>query len=252
MQKFITLLFIVVLFLSCKKDNPTNHNEEILVGKLELLQSYTLDIPEPSGLSFGPGGNSLLAVSDSKSRIYELDFEGNILRTLNFKGNDLEGICYNPDKNLIAVVEEILREVIMVDYDSGEKMETFKINVSYMDEESGLEGISYNINTKNYLIVNEKSPRLSILWNPDLGVINQDELDFSLDCSGVFIYLNRSNLWYISDESRSVYQCDTNNKVLASYSLDSRKYEGIIIKGDSLFVVNDDTSKLNIYKMTTN
>jgi uncharacterized protein YjiK len=145
-----------------------------------------------------------------------------------------------------------LREVILVDYDSGEEVDTFALSVSIVDEESGLEGISYNTNTKNYLIVNEKNPGLSILWNPDSGIINQVGLDFSLDYSGVFIDLNRLNLWYVSDESQAVFQCDTSNKVIAIFSLDSRKYEGILIKGDSLLVVNDATSKLNIYRMTTN
>lgn len=252
MYKTSIIVCVMLLMFSCKDKEPTDPVLEYPIGELELVHSYELNVPEPSGLSFGPGGNTLLTVSDNSNQIYELDFEGNILRVLNFNGRDLEGVTYNPDENLIAVVDERDREVTLVDYDSGNKTETFVINISIGSENSGLEGISYNNNSKYYYIVNEINPGILVIWNPDAGIISQDNLKFALDYSGVYVDADQSHLWFVSDESQLVYQCDYSNNVLMAFNLGELKFEGIAIDGDMIYLVNDATARLNIYKIKNN
>jgi len=50
---------------SCNKTNTPGPVIEIPMGTLELIDSYDVDVPEPSGLSFGPDMATLLTVSVS-------------------------------------------------------------------------------------------------------------------------------------------------------------------------------------------
>ena len=246
-MKYILIVLAVVLFFgSCKKDSPTP------MGELELVFSYTVDVPELSGLSFGPDGNTLLTVSDNTNRIYELDMKGNVIRKLDYKGVDLEGVTYNPDENLIAVVDESLREVIFVDYDSGLEIVSYFIDIPYGSLTNGLEGISYDISNKDYHIVNEKQPGMFVVWNPITGLISQSGLQFADDYSGVYTDVENANLWIVSDESKRVYKCNLKAEVKMAYDLDDVKYEGIAIDNDMIYLVNDATSRLNVYRVKGN
>ena len=139
----------MILIFSCQKSDTPNPVIEIPIGKLEYVKGYDLDVPEPSGLSFSQTNQSLLTVSDHTNKVYELDMTGKVTRVLGYEGKDLEGITYNPDENIIAVVEEADREVTLLDYKSGDKQGTYIITIPFGADNSGLEGISFNSN--NYL-----------------------------------------------------------------------------------------------------
>jgi len=242
-----------MLAFSCNKTEVTPVPVvEIPVGTLELIDSYAIDVPEPSGLSFGPDHKTLLTVSDHTNQVYELDYEGKVLRTYDYTGKDLEGVTYNPDKNLIAVAEEADREITLIDYNSGNVEGTYGIDVQIGADNSGLEGISYNMNNKLYYIVNETNPDLMILWRPESGKISDEKLGFASDYSGVFVDHENAYLWFVSDQSKSLFRCDYNTNVLMSYSLDELKYEGVVVRDDLVYLINDATAELNIYKIKNN
>jgi uncharacterized protein YjiK len=249
-MKWISIILIVLtLAHSCKKTENTVPVIEIPMGTLELIESYKVDVPEPSGLSFGPGKASLLTVSDHTNQVYELDMQGNVTRTYDYTGKDLEGVTYNPDKNLIAIAEEADREVTLLDYSSGNVEGTYEIDIQIGAENSGLEGISYNMNNKLYYIVNETNPDLMVLWRPESGKISEEKLGFAADYSGVFADVDHSNLWFVSDQSQSLYKCDYSANVLLKFSLDKLKYEGVVINNDLVYLINDATAELNIYQI---
>ena len=136
---------IVIVFLvaySCTEKSTSVPVVEVPLGELEMTHSFEINVREPSGLSFGLGNNTLLTVSDETNQIYELDLHGNVIRVLDYMGRDLEGITYNPDENLIAVVDERDREVALIDYTSGVTVGVYIINIPQGSENSGLEGIS--------------------------------------------------------------------------------------------------------------
>ena len=234
---------------SCTKDKPTTPVIEIPTGTLELMETYDVDVPEPSGLSFGPNNASLLTVSDHTNQVYELDLQGNVLREYDYVGRDLEGVTYNSDKNIIAVVEETDREITLIDYDTGNKLATYKIEIPFGSNNSGLEGISYNMNNKLYYIVNETNPDLMIVWSPEFGIVSEENLDFASDYSGVFVDDKQSLLWFVSDQSKGLYKCDYNAQILTIFYLDELKYEGVVIDHDIVYLINDATAKLNNYKI---
>lgn len=246
------IVFVLFLAVSCQKTETPGSVVEIPVGNLELLESYSIDVPEPSGLSFGPGVKTLLTVSDHTNQVYEMDLQGNIIRIMDYTGKDLEGVTYNPDENLVVVAEEADREITFINYDSGNKLETYKIDISIGSDNSGLEGVSFNQNNKLYYIVNEMNPDLIVLWDPLSGIISKGNLGFADDYSGIFVDADHSILWYVSDQSKTLYKCDYNSNVLLTFNLDVRKYEGVAVDNDIVYLINDATAELNIYKIKSN
>jgi uncharacterized protein YjiK len=246
----LPILFIVLMTLvSCKTGDTQNPATGYPQGDLELIGSFETLVPEPSGLAFGPGMNTLLTVSDNTNQVFELDLQGKVLRVIHYGGRDLEGVAYNPDKNLIAVVDERDREVALINYDSEQVQGVNKINISVGSENAGLEGISYNSNNKLYYIVNETNPGLLVVWSPEEGIITQQKLNFAEDYSGIFVDSGQSLLWFVSDQSQKIYKCDYNSKVLMAFALDQTKYEGIVVNNDLVYVINDATARLNIYQI---
>ena len=73
MKKISIIAIILFLFVPAKKTKTPTPVIEIPLGTLELINSYDLDVPEPSGLSFGTDKNTLLTVSDHTNQVYELD-----------------------------------------------------------------------------------------------------------------------------------------------------------------------------------
>jgi DNA-binding beta-propeller fold protein YncE len=240
-----------LMLSSCNK-NGDNPSGVPVRGILEQTHTYALPFPEPSGLTFGPNKNTLIAVSDTTNKVYEIRLDGSIIRTFSFTGNDLEGVTYNPDKNLIALVEEKKREVVLIDYHSGSIAGIHKIDVPAGVESNGLEGIAYNSQNKDYYIVNEMNPGLLLVWNPETGIRRRQTLGFAIDYSGIFIPENDPVLWITSDESETLYQCDDFANVLMFFDLPDSKLEGIAINNDIVYLVNDAKATLSIFRIKSN
>ncbi len=221
------------------------------MGKLEKIGEYNLSVAEPSGLSFGRGGSSLFTVSDNANKVYEIDFQGNVIRELAYEGEDLEGVTYNPVDDVLAIVEERKREVVLLNYDTGEEMERFDIAVKVNEENKGLEGISWSSANYAYYLLNENSPALMMVWKKNAGIISEVDLNFASDYSGIFVDNKEGNLWIVSDESQMLFRCDYNARVLEKFELNFSKAEGIAVdyENNVVYVVSDKLSKLFVYKI---
>ncbi len=243
----LILLFAFFLFSACDKDEPGDTGPS---GKLTEVASYGLDVKEASGLSFGPEKKTLLTVSDNTGRIYELSLEGKVLRTLNYKGDDLEGVTYDKENNEIAVVEERKRQIVFVDYDSGNELRRFDIDVEVVDNNKGLEGISWNKNNHSFYIVNEKRPSKLIVWKEGMGNISEITLNLGSDNSGIFVDSQRATVWVLSDESETLYECNYNGTKEKSFKLDINKPEGVVVdkENNRVYIVRDMFSKLFVLK----
>ena len=252
--KRLSILFISVLLFtmtnSCKK-TPVDNPPVKPTGELEKLDEFDLDITEPSGLSFGPGGTSLFIVSDNTNKVYETDLEGNLFRELVYEGMDLEGVTYNEDEQIVAVVEERKHQIVLLDYLTGIEQERHDIATGGNTDNKGLEGVSYSKNNSAYYIVNEDVPGELIIWNKAFGNISKTELRFASDYSAIFVDTKNGLLWIVSDESQALYKCDYNAKILMEYALPEIKFEGIAVNADQqlVYLVNDMTFKLYVFKI---
>ncbi len=248
----IIVFFLLITVMSCKKDEnndvPPDNGDS---GKLEKVKEYDISVKEPSGLCFGPGKNTLLTVSDNSNNIYEITLTGNIIRQLDYTGDDLEGITYSEESNIIAVTEERKREVVFIDYNTGNETQRYEIATGGNIENKGPEGISYNPNNDAFYIVNEDSPGEMIIWNKNYGIINKTDLNFADDYSGIFVDSGNALLWILSDESKALFKCDYNGIELSAFPLEYNKYEGVAVdtKNNLIYLVNDRKNILSVYKI---
>ena len=220
-------------------------------GKLELITETEINVSEPSGLAFGPNHETLLIVSDNTNKVYETDLDGTVRRELDYTGNDLEGVTFNPDDGTIAVAEERKRQLVILNYSDGAEKERFEIATGGTTDNKGLEGLSFNTNNRAYYLMNEDLPGEMIVWSNAYGIISSLQLNFAADYSGIFVDAPNAYLYIVSDESQSLYQCDYNANVIKEYPLPLTKFEGVVVDTEKqlVYLVNDKTAKLYIFKM---
>ncbi|MBN2424218.1 MAG: SdiA-regulated domain-containing protein [Calditrichaceae bacterium] len=217
------------------------------IHQLLLMNSYDLDIPEPSGLSLGSSGQCLWIVSDPPdNRVYKTNLIGDIITVLDFQGKDLEGVWFDKISGRLWLVEENDRELVELDT-LGQFINRYEISGSWSDE-NGFEGIcrdSYN----NFWIANEKEPVLIIRLDMNFGVKAQYTPPMAEDVSGLFCPEGQDTLWVLSDESRLLLKWHPDYGVLNYFELDVPKPEGVAIdyRNEIIYMVSDSKNKL--YKL---
>lgn len=238
----VILSIVFILFVSCSKNNdvfPINND-------LELINSYKINVLEPSGLAINNDETILYTVSDSTNKIYKLSTTGDVLRTFEYAGNDLEGVSVFT-KTKLLVVEERTKEVVEYDMDTG-NFNKHKIDFINSTANSGVEGVAYNFNDGTIFILNEKDPGLLMRLNPNYTIKTLTTLNFASDYSGIFHESTTNNLWIVSDQSRTINKCDLEGNLIKSYPINVIKAEGIAVSNDKIYIVSDAEAKLYIYK----
>ncbi|MCK5077733.1 MAG: SdiA-regulated domain-containing protein, partial [Calditrichia bacterium] len=138
--------------------------------KLVLLNTYSLSVPEPSGLCFDNITNSLWTVSDSTGKIYNLKLNGELIREISLSGSlDLEGVCLNFSGNFLFVVNEQIREIIKVSLSGTTES---RKQILEGNDNIGLEGICSNPANGHFFVVKEKSPGMLIELSSGLNILN--------------------------------------------------------------------------------
>ncbi len=244
---------MVLLIISCNKDIAITNSDDIndtLYG-VDIIKEKLLTIAEPSGLSWDLNHKNFIVVDDNTNKAYIIDKSGNTLDTLNYDGDDTEGISVDTKHHIIWLAEEALSKLIKMD-SMGNKIQSFDININRTSDKKGLEGLSYNSYDSTFYILNEAKPGLLIKWNPDKGIISQKELTFAEDYSGIFADNTDKSIWIVSDQSRKLYYCNSNCEVQQSFNLDYGKAEGLIVdtENDRVYIVSDSEQKLYTYKIT--
>jgi len=215
---------------------------------LQLRQTIPVPVREPSGLALDFRGRHLWTVSDTTNRIYKLGFDGMLLDSLSYLGEDLEGITQNTTDGTLWVVEERRREVVNVDT-LGRELRRVKIPVKQKKSNRGLEGIVFYPKKQHLFLLNEKSPKLLIELDDEQGVVSFRKLKFAKDFSGLAYDRRQHCLWIASDLSRSVTKWSLIGEPLASYRHDIDKAEGIAIDGERgiLYLISDSQDELYLF-----
>ncbi len=220
-------LFVGFLILSlpiaCSKSNPAQPTADPIWPSI----TYQLDIPEPSGVCFGKNYETLWIVSDAPhNKVYQTDLQGRILRILDFKGDDLEGITYDHTDDVLWLAEEQLQEIIKISTGSLE-LERFRVPVEKFGP-NGLEGVTL-ARPFGFWVTNEKNPvvlaRLDSLGNR-VYIYN---VALAEDYSDVCSDPTRNILWIVSDESRLLIAWSPESGVAERYRLPFEKAEGVAL-----------------------
>ncbi len=247
-MSFVWFLLSAFFLSGCSIDDA--NGTEADSSELTEVFSARISVPEPSGLSLHINGKSLWTVSDQTAQVYQISLKGQLLKTLSYRGQDLEGISQSPLDGSLWIVEERKREMVQLDT-LGNELARHKVSVEVRDENSGLEGIVANPNNDHLFVLNEKMPALFMNVSSDATVRYSKTIHYVNDCSGIAAEANGAFLWMVSDESRTIVKCDTSGSEIESYRIGVDKAEGIAVsRADSLiYIVSDSKQKLYIYQM---
>lgn len=215
----IILLFITDPLILIEK-KPSNVKESSAI----FWDSKRLYILGDSG--------QLLISEDDTSSFFSLDFE------------DSEGI-YVGDEH-IFVTEERSRKVVVL-----EKFTLKKIAEKYIPFSGrlnrGFEGITYNTNTNEFLVITEENPCQIIRLDKDFNTIAYHDLQIS-EASDLAFFKN--DIWVISDVNATIYKLDSNNfNVKKSWAIDVLNPEGITFSENQMIVVSDNLEKIYYYEI---
>ncbi len=240
MKKLFPILFIVVLlFVSCKK-------ETLITSQLELLTTFSIDVPEPSGLAINSSGTILYTVSDLTNKVYKLATSGVVLQIFDFTGNDLEGVCnYTNGKLLLA--EERTKNIIELTMLTGAYV-THQMDYENDEPNAGIEGITYNADTHNIYFLNEKNPDKLFKLNTSFNIISSYDLNFANDYSGIFYDSTDTVLWIVSDESQTINKCTLEGELIESFVINVQKPEGIAISNEKIYIVSDSQERIYTFQ----
>jgi len=241
-HKFLVFLFLSIFLFSCKKESEEDNKET-----LTILNSYSIDVKEPSGLTFDKSRNILYTVSDNSNKIYKLGLTGTVFQEYNYVGEDLEGICIDKDKNLV-LVEERKRQI--VEYNTSTKESKFhNLEIEVNEANSGLEGITFNSKDNTFFVLNEKNPGLLLVVDQSFKIEAKYNLDFASDYSGICYDANEDLIWVVSDQSKTLTKCQKNGDMIKQYRLSIDKVEGIAIDAiENVFYMISD-SRDELYKI---
>ncbi len=242
-SKILIQVLIILLISACSTGGSGSKQKQ-----LELLNSFKIKVPEPSGLSFGANNMELFTVSDKTNKIYKMTLKGEVLSEIECDATDLEGIAYNNVDTSIWIAEERNRRLIQLNL-KGETLKSIKLDIEANKKNSGIEGLSINHNNGNIFCVNEKNPGLLIKLNKDCNILETHKLDFAKDYSGVYHDAYNDKLWIISDKSMTITRFDNKGKIEHQYQTDIESMEGIVVdsKNKLIYIVSDELERLFIF-----
>jgi uncharacterized protein YjiK len=248
----IFLIVIVIIFSSSCDCNCTKivTTEEDPV--FELINKFSLDIDEPSGLDLALDNMSLWTVSDKRSKIYQINLIGQILQELSVPGTDLEGITLDSDGETMWVVQESLGELLQVDT-NGDEIQRVVI-AGVRDGSGGLEGITLNSINNHLFLLKEKDPSVLLELNTNFETILYKRISTAQDYSGIDYNEIENELWIVSDQEKKVYRYDLSGAVLDSYPINVEKAEGIAFDNvnNLIYIVSDSADSLFVYRLDGN
>ena len=219
------LLFNIFLFL--------NTNPLILIEKKpsNVKESSAIFWDNKKLYVLGDSGQLLISDDDTSS-YFALDFE------------DSEGI-YVSDEH-IFVTEERSRKVVILEKETLKKIAEKYIPFSGRLNR-GFEGITYNTNSKEFIVITEENPCQIIRLDKDFNTIAYHDLQIS-EASDITFFKN--NIWVISDLNATIYKLNCNNfNIEESWAINVLNPEGITFSENQMIVVSDNLEKIYYYEI---
>lgn len=218
---------------------------------------------EASAVTWNWDRNSLFVVGDEGDAIVEVDRNGTLLSTMSLSGfDDTEGLTYIGGGRFV-VVEERLQDAYVLTYTAGGAVSRSSLASASLGAtvgNVGLEGISYDPSTGQYIVVKEKTPQqvnaaalnfgtgtsgtanVTSLFNPaSLGLSDLSDvqvLSTVLDPSSA----DYGNLLIYSQESARLLEVSRTGSVLSMYSLAgiTDSAEGVTIDANGVIYIVDE------------
>jgi uncharacterized protein YjiK len=209
---------------------------------LELLDHNHTDVDEPSDLAFRKG--KLYTVSDSHSKIYEIDDDGDIQDVIDVEGTDLEALAVDDDDHFY-IGDESKAAIWRVDSD-GHRKQKFEINTT--DGNSGIEGLTFDADG-NMLVAKEKNPATIIILDPDGVELDRKKLDFADDLSALAWNPGDDHLYALSAAEKKLWRLDRDYDKITSWKLPIETAEGLAFDGKRVYIASDEEERLYVFEL---
>lgn len=235
-----TLSLLVTTFLFFSFNSST----------LNLEKKITINVSEPSALSFSMDKKSLFTVSDSDGSIHQLDLNGNVIKIIKTRASDLEGIVFHPDLNGYCVTEERIRKISCFDL-NGKLLKSKAISFTGSSN-AGFEGITYNSLNKHFYVVNEKKPTAILELDSDLNLIKTINFNFLSDLSDIAYDEEENKFYILSHESQKIILTDHLFNIENTFSIPNViQAEGLVVDkiNRKIYVVSDKDSSFNTFTL---
>jgi len=217
------------------------------VAQLTLIESHPLTIPEPSDVTIDDSGTRLWMVGNHPQMVYQLDLKGNLVKTLSYVGQDLEGVIFDRRDSTLWVAEENLHRVVHLDL-NGNVLLAHDLGFT-TEYNSGLEGICLNDSSRMF-VLNEKHPGIFVGLDFSLNVAYMDTITFAKDFSGMTWNPQKKCFWIVSDQSQRLFLWNPPNTTIAEWDLPCPKPEGVAFDpvSNRVYVVSDSTNMMYVFQ----
>jgi uncharacterized protein YjiK len=210
---------------------------------LTKVAEYSTAVPEPSGLAYNSKNNTLMTVSDQNSTVYEMDFTGQITRSMVVASSDMEGIALSSNCDTMYVTEET-NQLISKYLMNGTKVMSFPSSVATVVKH-GPEGVTVDKNN-HVFVINEKLPTMLLEYSEGREIWRKD-INYTTDCSDLFYEASTDCFWIVSDESQEVIKISRTGALLGEWSVPFAKGEGLAIVQNKIYIINDLDGKLYVF-----
>jgi uncharacterized protein YjiK len=231
--------------LSCSKQDIDGKGNGSSAESLEPIVVYSLDISEPSGITYNSLSNIFMLVSDDKPDIFLIDSVGNIKGTIPTSSSDLEGITLSENCDTLFVVEETKRLVTAYN-NSGTRLSSFLVDVA-TNSEHGLEGIARNTLNQRLIVLNEKLPCMLLEYDNSKEIWRK-EINYTSDISDIFFDHQSNCFWIVSDESQKILKLNLNMDLISGWNIPVNQAEGITLVRDKIYIISDVESKMYVFQ----
>ncbi len=233
-HKLILNIIFTALLISC------NGNAQKKI-KLKPTKYIDISIPEPSDICYSFTTDTFFVVSD-QGILFETDRNGKVLRKLDQKDTDFEGVYVN--NKTVYAVDESGRTIY--EYDLTTLKNTSSTTIPYNGARNkGYESFEFDKNKNEFLLITEKDPILLFELSTDLKVIKQTDLSsIAKDISSARFYNN--SLWLLSDEDAMLLKVDPiTYEVIKKWKLPVINPEGLAFDKDGTIMITcDDMQRL--------
>jgi len=219
-----------------------------------MFETTIMEIPDNlSGLTWDERTGTLMAVTNSPARVFQLDTNGKVLQQIALTNMvDTESIAFI-EENGFFIAEERTRSITPITLDLTGARYTRRAPHFVFDlggkRNAGIEGIAYSKQHDTLFLANEKLPATvykitGFMRGPHRGVKIEKVFSSINDISGLAWDETRQRLYVLSDEAKMVIEMDIDGVVARKSSLSGViKYipqpEGIAVHRDQLYIVSE-------------
>ncbi|MFK8004390.1 MAG: SdiA-regulated domain-containing protein [Polyangiales bacterium] len=212
----------------------------------ELLEvdRAEIDVAEPSGLALW--GDQLLVVGDESNDVYFLDLQGSRVDQVEVGVRGMEGVAVDLLRQELLVTDEDRGDIVRLSFD-GEELD--RTHFAWADEASGIEGLSVDARTGHVLFAKENNPSSIAAMDTEGDELFRERVNFAADLSALAIDASEGLVYVLSDQDRTLYRLDDELRVEASWELDIRKPEGLVVNAGRVYITSDLDDELTIFDL---